>query len=85
MCLGLPMLVVKCDGLVARCEARGAERTVNLLFLQHEQVQPGDHVMVHAGYARQKMTPADAAAAWALFDEILDFEEPAFDPATAVR
>lgn len=75
MCLGIPMRVVECDGFIARCEAKGIERTVSLFLLQHEPVAPGDHVMVHVGYAIQKMSEADAKSAWDLFDEMIETEE----------
>ncbi len=75
MCLGIPMRVVERDGFMARCEAKGIERTVSLFLLQHEPVQPGDHVMVHVGYAIQKMSEVDAKSAWDLFDEMLEAEE----------
>ncbi|MBX5455017.1 MAG: HypC/HybG/HupF family hydrogenase formation chaperone [Acidobacteriia bacterium] len=75
MCLGVPMQVIERDGLLARCEAKGIERTVSLFLLQHEDVQPGDHVMVHVGYAIQKMTGEEARSAWELIDEMLAAEE----------
>ncbi len=75
MCLGIPMRVVECDGFIARCEAKGIERTVSLFLLQHEPVKPGDHVMVHVGYAIQKMSEADAMGTWELLDKMLDAEE----------
>jgi len=71
MCLGVPMRVVERDGFMARCEAKGIERTVSLFLLQHEDVGPGDHVMVHVGYAIQKMSEADAASTWELYDQML--------------
>lgn len=71
MCLAIPMRVVALDGFNARCEAKGVERDVSLFMLQGENVQPGDHVMVHVGYAIQKMTPAQARSAWELYDEML--------------
>ena len=75
MCLGVPMQVIERDGLLARCEAKGIERTVSLFLLQHEDVQPGDHVMVHVGYAIQKITGEEARSAWELIDEMLAAEE----------
>jgi hydrogenase expression/formation protein HypC len=75
MCLGVPMRVVERDGYTARCEAKGIERSVSLFLLQHEDVAPGDHVMVHVGYAIQKMTEADANTAWELLDEMLEAED----------
>ena len=74
MCLGIPMRVVECDGFMARCEAKGIERTVSLFLLQHEPVEPGDHVMVHVGYAIQKMSEAEALSAWELYDEMFAAE-----------
>lgn len=75
MCLGVPMQVVEHDGITARCEAKGIERSVSLFLLQHEEIKPGDHVMVHVGYAIQKMTEEDAKISWELLDEMLTEEE----------
>ena len=77
MCLAVPMRIVELDGFMARCEAKGIERSVSLFLLQHENVVPGDHVMVHVGCAIQKMTEAEAESAWELFDEILALDEEA--------
>ncbi|ACL72358.1 hydrogenase assembly chaperone hypC/hupF [Thioalkalivibrio sulfidiphilus HL-EbGr7] len=71
MCLGIPMRIVEIDRFNARCEAKGVERTVSLFLLQDEPLEPGDHVMVHVGYAIQKMSEADARTAWDLYDEML--------------
>ena len=71
MCLAIPMQVVEVDGFMARCVARGIERDVSLFLLQDEPVAPGDHVMVHVGYAIQKMTPEHARSAWQVYDEML--------------
>lgn len=74
MCLGVPMQVVELDGFLARCEAKGIERTVSLFLLQHEEIVPGDHVMVHVGYAIQKMSEEEAQSAWDLYDEMFAAE-----------
>jgi hydrogenase expression/formation protein HypC len=71
MCLGIPMRVVEVDGFNARCEAKGVQRDVSLFLLQHEPVATGDFVMVHVGYAIQKMTEQEALSAWELYDEVL--------------
>lgn len=71
MCLAIPMCVVEITGLTARCEAKGIERTVSLFMLQHEPVAVGDMVLVHVGYALQKVTPDAARCAWELYDEML--------------
>lgn len=74
MCLAIPMRVVGTDRMIARCEARGVERNVSLFLLQHEDIAPGDHVMVHAGQAIQKMAECDALRAWELYDEMFKAE-----------
>ena len=71
MCLGIPMRIRAIEGLNARCEAKGAERVVSLFMLQHEDLAPGDYVVVHIGHAIQKVTAEEAASAWEIYDEML--------------
>ena len=54
--------------------AKGIEREVSLFLLQDDPVAIGDFVLVHVGYAIQKMTPQQARSAWELFDEVLAAE-----------
>ena len=70
MCLGIPMEILSLQPFSAHCAAKGVEREVGLLMLQHEQFQPGDFVMVHMGQAIEKISREEAMAAWALYDEI---------------
>ncbi|MEK7815682.1 MAG: HypC/HybG/HupF family hydrogenase formation chaperone [Pseudomonadota bacterium] len=74
MCLGIPMQVMEISGYSARCQAKGVERDVSLFLMQHEPVVPGDFVMVHVGYAIQKMSAQEARSAWELYDEMLSAE-----------
>lgn len=69
MCLGIPMRVLTVDGLSSRCEAKGVTRTVSLFLLQDELPRPGDHVIVHVGYALQIISPERAHEAWSLWAE----------------
>jgi len=71
MCLAIPMEIVEIDGFIARCQAKGIEREVSLFLMLDELPQPGDFVMVHVGYAIQRMTPQEARSTWELFDQIL--------------
>lgn len=71
MCLGIPMQVKEINGVNARCEAKGVAREVSLFMLPAGEVAPGDFVMVHVGYAIQKMSAAEARSAWELLDEML--------------
>lgn len=74
MCLAIPMQVKYVDGFLAHCEAKGVTRDVNLFLLQDESIGAGDYVLVHVGYAIQKVSSEDASSAWALFDEIVATE-----------
>jgi hydrogenase expression/formation protein HypC len=76
MCLAIPMRIVSIDGLDARCEAKGITRTVSLFLMQHEQLGPGDIVVVHVGYALQKVSEDAARATWELLETPFDAGEP---------
>jgi len=75
MCLAIPMQIVEVDGFNARCEAKGVEREVSLFMLQDQTVEPGEFVMVHVGYAIQKVSAEDARSSWELFDQMLAAED----------
>lgn len=74
MCLGVPMQVVAIDGHLARCSAKGVEREVSLFLMQDDRPRVGDFVLVHVGYAIQRMTAQEARSAWELYDQILAAE-----------
>lgn len=71
MCLGVPMQIVAIDDQVARCAVKGVEREVSLFMLTSETVSVGDYVMVHVGYAIQKIAADDARTTWELLDTLL--------------
>ena len=80
MCLGIPMRIQSIDGLIARCEAKGVQREANLLMLSPDGIAVGDYVVVHLGYAMDKVSAEDAAAAWEIYDQILAAEAPTGGP-----
>ena len=80
MCLGIPMQIRSIDGLLARGEAKGVEREANLLMLEHENLAVGDFVVVHLGYAMDRVTAEEAAAAWDVYDQMLAAESAAEPP-----
>jgi hydrogenase expression/formation protein HypC len=71
MCLGIPMQIKAIDGFVARCEAKGVERDVSLFMMQDQPLVVDDYIVVHVGYAIQKVTQQEARSAWELYDEML--------------
>lgn len=74
MCLGIPMQIDEIEGFNARCSAKGVSREVSLFLMQGEPIALGDFVMVHVGYAIQKMSVQEARSAWELYDEMLAAE-----------
>lgn len=58
MCLGIPMRVKKIKDEFAEVEAGRLTRTINIQMLP--QIKAGDYVIVHAGFAIQKLDPDKA-------------------------
>lgn len=75
MCLGIPMQIKSIDGFNARCEAKGVERDVSLFMMQDDKLVVDDFIVVHVGYAIQKISPQEAQTAWELYDEMLAGEQ----------
>jgi hydrogenase expression/formation protein HypC len=74
MCLAIPMQITNINGFNARCAAKGVEREVSLFLLQGEMLQEGDYVLIHVGYAIQKISEQEAQSTWELLDQMLDEE-----------
>jgi hydrogenase expression/formation protein HypC len=72
MCLGIPMQITAIDGYTAHCEVRGMRRDASLFMLQEEHLQAGDYIVVHLGYAIQKISQREAQIAWELYDQMLE-------------
>jgi hydrogenase expression/formation protein HypC len=66
MCLGVPGQVVTIDGAQAVVDFRGVRRKVALDIVD-EPVAPGDHVLVHVGFAIRRIAPEDLADTLAFF------------------
>jgi len=65
------MRIQSIDGFTAKCEAKGIERDVSLFMMQDEKLAVDDYVVVHVGYAIQKISPQEARTAWELYDQML--------------
>ena len=66
MCLALPARVVELrDGELAVIDLGGVRKEVSLALV--EDVAVGDYVIIHVGYALQKLDPGEAARTLALF------------------
>ena len=54
MCLAIPSRVIEKDQFRAVVDVYGARREINLMLMA-EEVGVGDYVLVHAGFALQKV------------------------------
>jgi len=68
MCLGIPMEVKKIEGKFAQVQARSLKRKVNIQMLP--SLRTGDYVIVHAGFAIQRLDPERARETLEMIDEI---------------
>ena len=75
MCLAVPMQITKIDGFNAYCVAKGVERDVSLFLLQDETIKEGDYLLIHVGYAIQKISEEEALSTWELLDQMLAEDE----------
>lgn len=71
MCLAIPMQISSINGSRAVCSTKGIEREVSLFLLQDEPIAIGDYVLIHVGYAIQKISEEEARSTWELLDQML--------------
>ncbi|MDH3998742.1 MAG: HypC/HybG/HupF family hydrogenase formation chaperone [Desulfuromonadales bacterium] len=70
MCLGVPMQVKTIENQVAICEIDGVKREASLMML--DDVAIGDYVLIHAGFAIEKIDEAEAQLTLKALREALD-------------
>ena len=58
MCLAVPSKIVEINGTVATVDVDGVSRQANIMLL--DDVRIGDYVIVHAGFAINKVDEAAA-------------------------
>lgn len=70
MCLGVPMQVKTIENDMAVCEIDGVQREASLMML--DDVQVGDYVLIHAGFAIEKIDEEEAQLTLQALREALD-------------
>ena len=70
MCLAVPLKITSIDGLDGIGERDGISRAVRLDFIKEPKV--GDYVLVHAGFAIERVDGRQAEEDMALAREIED-------------
>ncbi|MGD0755314.1 MAG: HypC/HybG/HupF family hydrogenase formation chaperone [Bacteroidales bacterium] len=68
MCLSIPAKIVSIKGDMADVSAGGAIFKAGLHMIENARV--GDYILLHAGFAIQKLSEKDAEETIRLFEEI---------------
>jgi hydrogenase expression/formation protein HypC len=68
MCLSIPAKIVSIDGTMAEVSAGGAIFSAGLHMIENARV--GDYVLLHAGFAIQKISDKEAEETLRLLEEM---------------
>lgn len=77
MCLAIPSKIISIENLMATVDVYGARRDVSLLLMPDE-VGIGDYVLVHAGFAIQRVEEDIAHESLRLIKQVLDETEDSY-------
>jgi hydrogenase expression/formation protein HypC len=70
MCLAVPLRIVKINGKEAEAEIEGVRRKIRVDFIKDPM--PGEYVIVHAGFAIEKLEEKQALENLRLVREVTD-------------
>ena len=70
MCLAIPLQLVEIDGNTAIGEAMGMRREIRVDFI--EEPKAGDYVIVHAGFAIERLPEQQALDDLEAWEEVRD-------------
>jgi hydrogenase expression/formation protein HypC len=68
MCLSIPAKVLSVEGFTAKASVGGAVVNVGLHLV--DDVTPGDYILVHTGFALQKISEEEALETIRLIEEL---------------
>lgn len=70
MCLGIPAKIIKISGDIADVEIGGVTRKANIQLIESPQL--GDYIILHAGFAIQKVDEQEAKETLRLLNKIYE-------------
>ena len=73
MCLAIPSKITRIENNMATIDVDGVQRQASLLLLEDAKV--GEYVIVHAGFAIQKIDESAAQETLSLLREAAEFVE----------
>lgn len=75
MCLSVPSKIIQIsEHNMATVDSLGVQRQISL-DLMPEPVEEGDYVLIHVGFAMNKIDESDALASLQLFQQMMDAED----------
>jgi len=70
MCYAIPVKILEIHGDTAKVDYGGVLKTVNISLL--ESVKRGDYVLIHAGFAIERLEKQSAEESLALIKEMME-------------
>jgi len=68
MCLAVPGKIIEIDGQTAKVDFGGVTHEANLMLIEDASV--GEYVLIHAGFAIQRLNAEEAEETLRLFGEL---------------
>ncbi len=73
MCLAIPMKLIKIEGDKGEVELSGVKKEVSLKLLR--EVEIGDYLIIHAGFAIEKLNEEEAKKTLAIWEEMANLQK----------
>lgn len=77
MCLAIPGKIIQFvdeENSIAKVEVGGVRRNVNIGMLERNDIQLGDYVLIHVGFAMSKVDEEEAESTLRLLKELGEYE-----------
>jgi hydrogenase expression/formation protein HypC len=78
MCLAIPAKIIEIvdeENQIAKVEVGGVKRNINIGMLDRAEVNIGDYVLIHVGFAMSKVDEKEAEATLQLFRDLDSYDE----------
>jgi hydrogenase expression/formation protein HypC len=73
MCLAIPMKLIKIEGNKGLVELSGVKKEISLALLG--EVEIGDYLIIHAGFAIERLNEEEAKKTLAIWEEIAEVQK----------
>ncbi|HVF92058.1 MAG TPA: HypC/HybG/HupF family hydrogenase formation chaperone [Blastocatellia bacterium] len=78
MCLAIPAKIIEIvdeENQIAKVEVGGVKRNINIGMLERDEVNIGDYVLVHVGFAMSKVDEREAEETLRLLRDLDSLDE----------